>query len=97
MRNLYIALFLQISSLFFSQNYKPIDTMQAAYISSLTGKFEIEKKQTLDNLENNKMYSGKEKKILKEIYTDFYDDEFRETKKGYFFLYLHLMSIFYKL
>jgi hypothetical protein len=43
MRNLYIALFLQISSLFFSQNYKPIDTMQAAYISSLTGKFEIEK------------------------------------------------------
>lgn len=85
MRNLYIALFLQISSLFFSQNYKPIDTMQAAYISSLTGKFEIEKKQTLDNLENNKIYSGKEKKILKEIYTDFYDDELRETKKGYFF------------
>ena len=52
-------------------------------------KFEIEKKQTLDNLENNKMYSGKEKKILKEIYTDLAINLYEPTYNSKNFCFIH--------
>lgn len=59
--------------------------MQAAFISNLKSKIELEKKRSLEDIDNNKIYSGKEKRLLNEIYTEFYDDELRDAKKGYFF------------
>lgn len=86
MNKLSTFFFLLIFSSFFSQNYQPIDTMQAAFISNLTGKLEFEKKKSLEELEQNKIYTSKEKKLVNKLYTEFYDDEVKDTKKGYFFM-----------
>lgn len=77
--------FLLFSAMFFSQSYKPIDTMQAAFISNLSGKIEFEKKNVIEALESNKTYSGKEKREIGKVYEDFYDDQLKDIKKGYIF------------
>lgn len=58
--------------------------MQSAYISNLSGKFEMEKKGFLDEIEKKKL-TNREKKELTKIYTDFYDNELKDIQKGYFF------------